>query len=396
MKTQRLQLHKAISVLVTLLFLIPQIAASEPIGGIFEQIGTPGNIERTTGEQLTAVLDTDIVSMDNVETQNGRLKIQFVDETLVSMTEHTFIEINEYVYDPDPSKSKMALNFAQGTARFATGRLGLVPRENIQIQTPTASIGVRGTDFTTTVDELGRSLVILLPDANCTDKVKLEEGCRPSGSISVTNDGGEVLLTEAYQAVMVSTYEQSPTKPVTINNLELNMIDNMFIVSEPPEITEAVEDQLQERRGIDYLAFTDLDIDFLEENLLDDDSEEVNLEFSELDIDFLGVDFLQDLLELIEEVDTLGKDALKSNSKSTGKDNITGTLNPGFDPKTQFNTIIDSGGQIWFYRDVNGKISIKVPVGSSARIETDIENRSNIICVNDCSSINIYIRQTQG
>ena len=109
MKTQPLQLHKAISVLVTLLFLIPQIAASEPIGGIFEQIGTPGNIERTTGEQLTAVLDTDIVSMDNVETQDGRLKIQFVDETLVSMTEHTFIEINEYVYDPDPSKSKMHL-----------------------------------------------------------------------------------------------------------------------------------------------------------------------------------------------------------------------------------------------------------------------------------------------
>ena len=394
MKTQQSQLRRKISVVVTLLFLIPQIAAGEPIGGIFEQIGTPGNIERTTGEQLTAVLDTDIVSMDNVETQNGRLKIQFVDETLVSMTEHTFIEINEYVYDPDPSKSKMALNFAQGTARFATGRLGLVPRENIQIQTPTASIGVRGTDFTTTVDELGRSLVILLPDANCTDKVKLEEGCRPSGSISVTNDGGEVLLTEAYQAVMVSTYEQSPTTPVTINNLDMNMIDNMFIVSEPPEITEAVEEQLQERRGIDYLAFTDLDIDFLEENLLDDNAEDVTLEFSELDIDFLGVDFLQDLLELIEDVDELGKDALTE--KSTGKDTITGTLNPGFDPKTQFNTILDSSGQIWFYREVNGRISIRVPVGSSARIETDIENRSNIICVNDCSNINIYIRQTQG
>ena len=395
MKTQQSQLRRKISVVVTLLFLIPQIAAGEPIGGIFEQIGTPGNIERTTGEQLTAVLDTDIVSMDNVETQDGRLKIQFVDETLVSMTEHTFIEINEYVYDPDPSKSKMALNFAQGTARFATGRLGLVPRENIQIQTPTASIGVRGTDFTTTVDELGRSLVILLPDANCTDKVKLEEGCRPSGSISVTNDGGEVLLTEAYQAVMVSTYEQSPTTPVTINNLDMNMIDNMFIVSEPPEITEAVEEQIQERRGIDYLAFTDLDIDFLEENLLDENADDINLEFSELDIDFLGVDFLQDLLELIEDVDELGKDPLTA-KKSTGKDIITGTLNPGFDPKTQFNTILDSSGQIWFYREVNGRISIRVPVGSSARIETDIENRSNIICVNDCSNINIYIRQTQG
>lgn len=395
MKTQQLRLHRKISVLVALLFSAPFVAG-EPIGDIFEQSGSPGSIERTTGEQLSATIDTGIVSMDNVETTNGRLKIQFIDETQVSMTEHTLIEINEYVYDPNPSKSRMALNFAQGTARFATGGLGLVPRENIQIQTPTATIGVRGTDFTTTVDELGRSLVILLPDANCNDRVKLEQGCRPSGSITVSNDGGQVFLTEAYQAVMVTTFEQEPTRPVILTDLDINLIDNMFIVSEPTQITKAEEQQQLEKRGIDYLAFNDLDMDFLEENLLDENADDVTLEFSELDIDYLGVDFLQDLLELMEDIDELGKDGLASSGERVGKDNITGTLNPGFDPKTQFNTIIDSSGQIWFLRDVNGKISVKVPIGSSARIETDIENRSNVICVNDCSSINIYIRQSQG
>lgn len=398
MKTQRLQLHKKTSVILTLLFflLLPSYVVGEPIGDIFEQSGTLGSIERTTGEKLSANLNQDIVSMDSVETSNGRLKIQFVDDTQVSMTENTLIEINEYVYDPDPNKSKMALNFAQGTARFATGKLGLVPRENIAIKTPTASIGVRGTDFTTTVDELGRSLVILLPDANCTDKVKLEQGCRPSGSISVTNAGGEVLLTEAFQAVMVSTFEQSPTKPVTLNNLDVSIIDNMFIVSEPTEITEAEEQQVAEKRGIDYLAFSDLDVDFLEENLLDDKTDDVSLEFTELDIDYLDVDFLQDLLELVEEIDELSTQGLEKTGARVGVDRITGTLNPGFDPQTQFNTVIDAGGQIWFYREVNGKISIKLPIGSSARIETEIENRTNTICVNDCSNINIYIRQTQG
>ena len=394
MKTQQLLSLKKTSILVALLFLCSSLnAAGDTIGGVFEQEGTPGSIERTSGEKLVAELNSNIVSMDNVETTNGRLKIEFIDDTQVSLTEHTFLEINEYVYDPDPSKSRMALNFASGTARFATGKLGLVARENIQIQTPTASIGIRGTDFTTTVDELGRSLVILLPDENCDDKVKLEEGCAPSGSISVTNQGGTVILDEAYQAVMVSTLETSPTQPVVLQDLNLNMIDNMFIVSQPEEIEKAIEDQQQENRGIDYLAFTDLDVDFLEENLLDDDAE-TTLEFTELDIDYLGVDFLQDLLEVIEEVDTLGKDSLAT--KKSGNDTITGTLNPGFDPKTQFNTILDTAGMIWFYREVNGRISIKVPVGSNAKIETDIENRSNTICVNDCSGINIYIRQTQG
>ena len=183
--------------LFRLLFLINAIfvhsIAGAQIGDVFEQSGAPGEIQRENGEQLTADLNASIVSMDTVETENGRLKIQFIDDTQVSMTEHTIVEINEYVYDPNPDNSKMALNFAQGTARFATGKLGLVPRENIAIQTPTASIGIRGTDFTMTVDELGRSLVILLPDEDCNDKVALEEGCLPSGSISVTNQGGTVI-----------------------------------------------------------------------------------------------------------------------------------------------------------------------------------------------------------
>ena len=131
-------------------------ASAESIGGVLEQSGTVAQIQRDR-ENIPAILDESIASMDEVETKNGRLKIKFVDDTLVSLTEHTYMVIDEYVYDPNPSKSKMALNFVSGTARFATGGLGLVPRENIQIQTPTASIGIRGTDFTTTVDELGRS-----------------------------------------------------------------------------------------------------------------------------------------------------------------------------------------------------------------------------------------------
>ena len=369
-----------------------QLSAADSIGGVFEQSGTPGEITRETGEQFTAELNTDVVSMDVVETENGRLKIQFVDDTQVSMTEHTVVEINEYVYDPNPDKSKMALNFAQGTARFATGRLGLVPRENIAIQTPTASIGIRGTDFTMTVDELGRSLVILLPDEDCNDKVKLEEGCLPSGSISVTNQGGTVILDEAYQAVMVSTMETPPTNPITIQNLDLNMIDNMFIVQPPKEVEEAVEEQEAESAPTDFLDFADLDIDFLEENLLTENLED--LEFSELDIDYLGVDLLANFLDVIDtslDMDPVGEDAQKD-----GPDKITGTLNPGYDPATMYNTLLDNSEYIWFFRvvDGQGKISLKVPVGSNARIETQTEGPPSIICVNDCSNINIYIRQT--
>ena len=236
------------------------------ICGVFEQSGKPGSITRTTGEELTAQLDTGIQSYDNVETENGRPKIKFVDETQISLTEHTLVEITEYVFDPPiPSKSKMAMNFVAGTAPFATGGLGLVPKENIVIETPTATIGIRGTDFTTTVDELGRSLVILLPDENCDDRVKLEEGCRSFGSITVTNAGGVVTLEEAFQAVMVSTFETFQQIPVTLVDLDPNPIDNMFIISKSEEIIPAEEEQAEQLKGDGgLLDFTDLDIDFLE------------------------------------------------------------------------------------------------------------------------------------
>ena len=385
----QLVLNKPTRLLVAVLLIaIGNVYAADSIGGVFEQSGKPGSIVRTTGEELTANLNTDIESYDNVETENGRLKIKFVDETQISLTEHTLVEITEYVYDPDPSKSKMAMNFVQGTARFATGGLGLVPKENIQIDTPTAVIGIRGTDFTTTVDELGRSLVILLPDANCDDKVKLEEGCRPSGSITVTNDGGTVVLEEAFQAVMVSTFEQPPTKPVTLVDLDLNMIDNMFIVSKPEEIVQAEEEQADQLKGDGgLLDFNGLDIDLLEIEGLDEQAER-ELEFTELDINFLDVDFLRDLLEVIEEAD-----ALAGQEEASGSDRLV-DRGFGLQPDNQFNIVPDVDGKVFFLRVSTNYVGLKIKRGQSGQIQVrDKDLGETVMCLNNCDGIRITITQ---
>jgi hypothetical protein len=385
----QLVLNKATNLLALFLLIATgNIYAVENIGGVFEQSGTPGSILRTSGEELTAQLDTGIQSYDNVETENGRLKIKFVDETQISLTEHTLVEITEYIYDPDPSKSKMAMNFVAGTARFATGGLGLVPKENIMIETPTATIGIRGTDFTTTVDELGRSLVILLPDANCNDKVKLEEGCRPSGSITVTNAGGTVTLEEAFQAVMVSTFETPPTNPVTLVDLDLNQIDNMFIVSKPEEIVQAEEEQQESLKGdAGLLDFNGLDIDLLEIEGLDEQAER-ELEFTELDINFLDVDFLRDLLEVVEEADALAEER-----PTSGSDRLV-DRGFGLQPDNQFNILPEVDGKVFFLRMATNTVSLKLQKGSTAQIEViDKDLGSTIMCLNSCDGNIINIRQ---
>ena len=323
--------------------------------------------------------------LDNIVTANGRIKMTFVDDTVLRLTEHTEVIIDEYYYDPNQKASaRMAMNFVTGTARFATGSLGLVPKENIVIRTPTAVIGIRGTDFTTSVDELGRSLVILLPESECT----VDGDCSPSGEITVTNDGGTVTLTEAYSATMVSSLDKIPTPPVVLDNINLNMIDNMFIVNPPSEIQQAVEESSTAANDTSnsILDFTDLDTDYLANDFLAQD----DLEFTELDMDLLDVDFLQDVLVAIESIDILRR----GTRSAQGTNEFTGT-SLGFDKETQYNSIIDTGmGQLWFYREVNAVVSVRVPIGSNTTLESTNEDKKSVITVGDGSSVIIIINQS--
>ena len=358
-------------------------AFADNIGDITEHKGS-GGITRE-GESFTTELGLGVQQMDAIETAKGRIKLTFLDDTVLRLVEHTEVVLTKYYFDPNNTKNNsLGMKFVSGTARFATGGLGLVPKENIVITTPTATIAVRGTDFTTTVDELGRSLVILLPETECT----IDGDCSPSGAITVTNEGGVVELTEAYQATMVSSFDKIPTQPVVLDNINLNMIDNMFIVAPPQEIKEVVEEESKSSEGGNSLLdFTELDQDLLKEEW-----EEEDLEYTELDMDLLDVDFLQDVLVAIEEVNIL-KRSTQSANNATGTADIQGT-NLGFDKDTQYNTIIDQGmGQIWFYREVNGIISVKIPVDSNTTLRSENEGKENLITVGDGQSIVIVIRQ---
>ena len=353
---------------------------ADSIGEIIEEKGYAGLTRDGDNTVLLASENPDVLMYDTAQTQNGRMKIRFEGEEELSLTEHSKVWIDEVYYDPDPSLSKMSLRMAQGTARLASGFGGKIKKANIDIKTPTATIAVRGTDFTTSIDELGRSLVLLLPD----------KWGAPSGVIIVSNAGGEVILSEAYQATMVSTYDDSPTKPVTVSGVDVNMIDNMFIVSPPEEVAEQVseesgggENDSSNILDVDFLEFNDLEVDYFEDD---------ELEYTELDRDLLNIDFLQDLLDVVLDIDK--KVGIDVERQKFGSVRLDGT-SAGVDKDTQYNTIIDKGlGQIWLYREVNGIISIKIPMFAQASIRTVTDEKESSIRVGDGSSINITITQT--
>jgi len=220
------------------LLIFLSLAANAEVGFITELRGVGEVVRQDTTASLTAELKLGIASYDDVRTGNGRLAISFLDDSILRLTEHSKIVIDDFVFDPDPSKSRLALNMVSGTARFLTGALGRINKENIRIRTPTSVISIRGTSFVTSVDEIGRSLVILLPN---------EDGSA-SGEISVETAASMVILNQPFQATMTTVSEAAPTRPVVLSNLTLGFIDNLLIVTPPDEIQEAVEEQSGTRK----------------------------------------------------------------------------------------------------------------------------------------------------
>jgi len=356
---------------------------AEPIGDVKESIGVT-SVKRDDA-RLDIDVGTDINIYDEAETANGRMLIEFLDEERLSLTENSLVYIDEAYYDPDPSLSKMSIRMVRGTSRFASGSGNRIKKQNVDVATPTANITMRGTDFTTTIDELGRTMVILLPD---------EETGLSSGEILVYNDGGEVVLTEAYAATVVSSYDMPPTESVVVQGITPNLIDNMFIVNPPPAIRQSLEegyaDEQNEDQGI-------LDVDFLEFNELETDAlsdTTEDLEFSELDIDFLDVDFLTDLLDVIEELEktkvSLGDK--QAGGTSVGDFTLRGAT-VGFNKDSQYN-VFEQDGDLVFFRNVNGVINIVIAAGGSGFLETDVEGYSGIITFGRGEGIEIVIRQT--
>jgi len=378
---QQSQLIKKILLTTVSLFTFMGSVYADSIGDIVESTGIGGIVRNN--ETLPHDIGSDIVLYDEARTGNGRMLIEFLDKEELALTEHTQVYIDEVYYDPNPSLSKMSIRMVQGTARFASGNGKKINKANIDITTPTAQIAINGTDFTTTIDELGRSLVVLLPD---------DDG-QASGEIVVINEGGEQILNQPYQATMVSSFETPPTVAVTIQNITPSMINNMFIVNPPQEVKIAVQEQAQDDldkdQGIlevDFLEFNDLETDELKET-------EEDLEYSALDIDALNVDLLRDVLDVVEALDKKVRGSSTDGaSGSIGSFRVDGAVQ-GLNQDSQYNVFIEDEKLI-FFRDVNGVIEIAFDSGSNVYLETIVEGYEGIILIGDGDDSRIIINQS--
>ena len=322
-------------ILLVILFYAGPLWAS--IGNV-DKLEGKGVVDRNK-EDITLEQELPIEQYDTVKTGNGKVGILFIDDTRVDVTQHSKLIIDEFVYDPNTKKGKLNLSAKLGTIKYASGQIAKTSRQDIVITTPTATIGVRGTDFSMTIDELGGSTIILLPSCDVNGNCLV-------GEISVESAAGQVILNQAFQATQVFVPENPPTPPVKLD-LEIDMISNMLIISKPKNLEDenyvkkikAVADALD----IDFLEIEDLNVDYLEED--------ENLYVTGLDIDFLQQNFLADILKQINE--ELAKEMRNEFDKQKERRSI-GDIQLGKNPETGVIILDEDPQWVWIREDASG------------------------------------------
>jgi hypothetical protein len=305
------------------LVLLTQLSYASTIGNVVLQEGV-ASVERK-GTESDLDLDSDIMFMDNVKTGKGELGITFIDDTNVAVSSQSSLIIDDFVYDPNSAEgSKLVLKIALGTVRYASGNIAKLNKQNVDIRTPTARIGVRGTAFSMTVDEIGQSLIILLPNADGT-----------VGEISVESDIGQVILTQAFQATSVRSREAAPTKPKILDLTE-SMINNMLIIKPPKEKVELASAELEDKKKKNLGNFLDEEKE-IDKNCLEEECEGQEEEggFTSLDINPLDVSLLLNVLE------ELNKKYKKPSTVLTRTISGTDGRVAGYNPETLVTTLIE-------------------------------------------------------
>jgi len=309
-----------------LLLLFRPIDVWSAVGSVTVQTG-PTEIVRNK-QSISSQTGTAIEMNDTVVTARARAELTFVDKTQVKITEQSKLIIDDFVYDARQGTGKLAMKMALGTARYASGQIAKNSPQNVAVTTPTATVAVRGTDFSMTVDELGRSLVMLLP--SCDDRACV------TGIIEVFNDVGRVILTQAYQATMVNSRNQPPSQP-TIITVDPGNINNLLIVSPPPEIRD--DRQANSATGPEYNL---LNVDLLKYSEL----EKNYLDNSWLDKDFLENTFLQN------ELDAFGANVWAATAYL-----LDNGMLPGYDPNSLLRYRVDDEDRLILTRRINNHVT---------------------------------------
>ncbi len=134
------------------------LGAAAPVLADGEHVALFKNVTGTltvvrNGSTLPAVAGTTLFVSDKIVSSIGSSGgIVFKDGTLLTVGASTEVQLRDYVFEPKVAKYDFSVYLAKGTAIYSSGKIGKLSPESVKVDSPTATVGVRGTRFIITAE----------------------------------------------------------------------------------------------------------------------------------------------------------------------------------------------------------------------------------------------------
>jgi hypothetical protein len=168
--------------------------------------GTPPDRRRVQVNTRDAVYRNEV--METVA--GGAMRIRFGDATSLRIGSESLVTLDEYVYAPYKRTSKMMLTMSKGVFRFVTGKMA---KRSYRILTPTATIGVRGTDFLVAVTDTSTEIDLY------EGEIEVEDTRGADAPAPVTVSAGQKVTVSAASTTPSIGVAQAPADPALAGNV---------------------------------------------------------------------------------------------------------------------------------------------------------------------------------
>lgn len=189
----------------------PTSALGEPIGSVTELEGSV-TVTRVDGTQVTLNAGDSIFQGDALETgADGSVGLVFADDTSFSLDSDGSMVLDEMVYDPDSQSGSFEATVVKGVFSFVSGQVAKTSDDAMAINTPKATIGIRGsTGLVKAGVDGGEDKITLIPDIDGN-----------LGELFVSNVGGFQVLNQANASTTVINTFDPPASVVFLSPQEI-------------------------------------------------------------------------------------------------------------------------------------------------------------------------------
>lgn len=126
---------------------LPLVAAEEGHVALVKSVAGRVTVVRQAAS-FAAQAGTTLQVADRLQAgPDSTAAIVFLDGTLLTLGSGADVQVRDYLFEPKRSQYGFSLYLSKGSAIYSSGKIGKVSPDSVKIETPSATIGVRGTRF---------------------------------------------------------------------------------------------------------------------------------------------------------------------------------------------------------------------------------------------------------